>query len=184
MVDSSNRSLVTRTLAGDINAFGEMVHRYQGSVYNVCYRLLGERRSAEDFTQEAFIRAYQRLHTFDIQRDFGPWVRRVAANLCYNHLQKKQAEQVPLDEEHNLPVSPSIQSPEGLLGAKENAQQIREALLGLPSHYRLVLELRHFQDLSYAEMAAELNLPLNTVKSHLYRARKQLAKILSENNND
>lgn len=181
MPDTTDRSLVTRTLAGDTDAFGVMVRRYQSSVFNVCYRLLGERRSAEDLAQETFIRAYQRIKTFDLEREFGPWVRRVAANLCYNHLQKKQAEQMPLDEEHDFPAENLSHSPEFLLGTKERSEQIRAALLILPDHYRLALELRHFQELSYEEMAVELNLPLNTAKSHLFRARKQLAKILTEN---
>lgn len=181
MPDATERSLVTRTLAGDTNAFGGIVRRHQSSVFNVCFRVLGERQSAEDLAQETFIRAYHRLGTFDIERDFGPWIRRVAANLCYNHLQKKQAEQVLLDEEYDLPLENIKHSPENILGAKERSEQIRSALLALPDHYRLVLELRHFQDFSYAEMATVLDLPLNTAKSHLFRARKQLAKILSEN---
>jgi len=184
MIDSTDRSLVTRTLAGDTDAFGEMVRRYQGAVFNVCFRLLGERRLAEDLAQETFIRAYQHLGTFNIQREFGPWIRRVAANLCYNHLQKKQTVQVPLDEEKDTLTSTFIRSPEVLLGAKERSEQVRSAMMVLPDHYRLALELRHFHDMSYEEIAAELDLPLNTAKSHLFRARKQLAKILSEKIHD
>jgi RNA polymerase sigma-70 factor (ECF subfamily) len=184
MIDSTDRSLVTRTLAGDTDAYGEMVRRYQGAVFNVCYRLIGERRSAEDLAQDTFIRAYQRLDTFDNQRAFGPWIRRVAANLCYNHLKKKQVMEFSLDEEKDISASTTFRSPEGLLDSKEQSEKVRFALMGLPDHYRIVLELRHFQDMSYEEIAAELDLPLNTAKSHLFRARKQLAKILSGNIHD
>jgi len=84
MPDPSDRDLALRARRGDAEAFGELVRRYQASVFNVCYRLLGERREAEDLAQEAFIRAYERLDTFDADLPFGPWMRRVAANLCLN----------------------------------------------------------------------------------------------------
>src|SRR5258708_34702426 len=82
MPDSSDRALVLRVRGGDSDAFGDLVQRYQTSVYNVCYRLLGETGAAEDQAQEAFIRAYQRLDTFDLDRPFGPWVRRGGAHPC------------------------------------------------------------------------------------------------------
>src|SRR5258705_6465643 len=82
MVDSSDRVLAEQSRGGDPAAFGELVRRYQTSVYNVCYRLLGERRAAQDLAQEAFIRAYERLRTYDVERPFGPWMRRVAAHPC------------------------------------------------------------------------------------------------------
>jgi RNA polymerase sigma-70 factor (ECF subfamily) len=181
MSSATDSSLVTRTLSGDTNAFGELVRRYQSSVFNVCFRLLGERRSAEDLAQETFIRAYQRLDTFDQKREFGPWIRRVSANLCYNHLQKKRVDQVTLRDEIDSAAFQSNDGPEATVSANERAEQIRTALASLPDHYRLVLELRHFQGMNYDEIAQALGLPLNTIKSHLFRARKQLAKILNEN---
>ena len=89
----SDRDLIQRARRGDAEAFGELVIRYQTSVFNVCYRILHERAEAEDMTQETFLRARERLHTFDEERAFGPWIRRVAANVCLNHLesQKKNA---------------------------------------------------------------------------------------------
>jgi RNA polymerase sigma-70 factor, ECF subfamily len=183
MLDLTDRSLVTRTLADHPQAYGELVRRYQNSVFNVCFRLLGERLEAEDLTQDAFIRAYQRLTTFDVEREFGPWIRRLAANLCYNHLKKNQLPQTFLDDEVEIPRDSIDTDPELAAEKSEQSASIRATLLQLPPHYRITLELRHFQQLSYEEMAAELDLPLNTVKSHLFRARKQLAKlIVSEKN--
>lgn len=95
MADPTDRDLAIRARRGDAEAFGELVRRYQGSVFNVCYRLLGERREAEDMAQEAFIRAYGRLETFDADRPFGPWIRRVAANACFNRLQQNAPVDVP-----------------------------------------------------------------------------------------
>lgn len=178
MDDLPDGSLVLRTLQGDTHAFGALVCRYQRPVFNVCFRLLGERCEAEDLAQEAFVRAYQRLRLFDPQRPFGPWIRRVAANLCYNHLQRNQAQLSPLEDEQDF-VSDNTTNPELTAERNERSAAIRRALLQLPPHYRILLELRHFQDLSYEEIAVELELPLNTAKSQLFRARKKLAELLA-----
>ncbi len=176
MDETSDRDIVVRTRNGEVDAFGELVRRYQSSVFNVCYRLIGERREAEDLTQEAFIRAYQRLETFDIERAFGPWIRRVGTNLCYNHLQKRRQPQVSLEDERDLPVGSGGDTPEEKMEASSRSALLRSAILALPPPYRVVIELRHFQELSYAEIAETLDAPISQVKSHLFRARKSLAK--------
>jgi len=177
---SSDRDLVLRARRGDAEAFGELVRRYQTAVFNVCYRLMGERRDAEDMAQEAFIRAYARLETFDVERPFAPWVRRVAANLCLNRLASLPPPQADVDEEHE-PGGPELH-PEALLEQRERSRLLRAALLALPPHYRVVIELRHYQELSYDEIAETLQLPLSDVKSHLFRARKLLAEKLAHSN--
>lgn len=169
---------------GDGQAFGALVARHQQSVFNVCYRLTGERREAEDMAQEAFIRAYQRLRTFDPARPFGPWMRRVAANVCLNQLQTKRPAVFSLDDETDTRAA-SLQADEagdpGIAHERRaNANAIQSALLALPAHYRAVVELCHFQEMSYAEASATLRLPVSDVKSHLYRARQTLAKRLGQ----
>jgi len=170
----SDRDLIQRARRGETEAFGELVTRYQTSVFNVCYRILHERTESEDMAQEAFIRAHERLNTFNEEYPFGPWIRRVAANVCLNHLsaQKITAE---LEDERDADAS---QSPEAVQVSQERSEQIREALASLPAHYRVVIELRHYQEMSYDEIAAELHIPLSDVKSHLFRARKLLAEKL------
>src|SRR3712207_6722600 len=96
----SDRDLIQRARRGDAEAFGELVVRYQTSAFNVCYRILHEWAEAEDMTQETFLRARDRLQSFDEERPFGPWIRRVAANVCLNHLEA-QKRTVPLDEERD-----------------------------------------------------------------------------------
>ncbi len=155
-------------------AFGELVTRYQSSVFNVCYRILHERGEAEDLAQESFIRAYDRINTFDIEREFGPWIRRVAVNLCLNHLESQKVT-TELDDERD---ADPIQRPDSAVEGNERSEQIRKALAALPANYRLVIELRHYQEMSYDEIAAQLNIPLSDVKSHLFRARKILAERL------
>lgn len=170
----SDRDLIQRALRGDAEAFGELVLRYQKSVFNVCYRLLHDWAEAEDMTQDTFLRARERLQTFDMERDFGPWIRRVAANVCLNHLEAQQ-QTAPLDEERD--AGEHIR-PERQVELRERSEQIRNALASLPVHYRVVIELRHYQELSYEEIATDLQIPLSDVKSHLFRARKLLAEKL------
>src|SRR6185503_19967230 len=90
--------LIVRARRGDRNAFGELIMCYQTGVFNVCFRLLHERGEAEDLAQETFMRAYDRLHIFDLDREFGPWIRRIAANLCLNYLESRKVT-AQLDEE-------------------------------------------------------------------------------------
>ncbi len=170
----TDRDLILRARHGDTESFGELIMRYQTSVFNVCYRILHERGEAEDLAQETFIRAYDRIHTFDIEREFGPWIRRVAANLCLNTIESQKVTS-ELDDERDADPA---QLPEAVQEVHERSEQIRLALASLPAHYRAVVELRHFQELSYEEIAAELKIPLSDVKSHLFRARKILAEKL------
>lgn len=176
MADSTDRDLAVRARRGEAEAFGELVRRYQGSVFNVCYRLLGERREAEDMAQEAFIRAYERLDTFDVERPFGPWIRRVAANACLNRLEMRQPVEVVIDEERDEAVEIA---PETAREQREQTEAVRSAIVALPPRYRAVVELRHFQELSYEEIAAALKIPVSDVKSHLFRARKLLVEKLT-----
>lgn len=178
MTDPTDRELVLRTRGGETEAYGEIVQRYQDSVFNVCLRMLGDRYQAEDLAQDSFIRAFERLGSFDVERPFGPWIRTVATNLCLNHLQRRRAIQVPLDDERDQPVS-SQPEPERRLELQETVERTRRAIAEMPPHYRAVIELRHYQELSYAEISEALHLPLSDVKSHLYRARRKLAELLS-----
>jgi RNA polymerase sigma-70 factor (ECF subfamily) len=178
MPEPNDRALILQTRGGELEAYGELVRRYQTSVYNVCYRILGERREAEDLAQETFIRAHQKLQSYDENRPFGPWIRRVATNMCLNHLQSDRHPALPLDEEHDVRADGSGSDTAAAAEARAARASIRQAIRSLPPHYRAVIELRHFQGLTYEEIADALALPLSDVKSHLFRSRKLLAQRL------
>jgi len=178
MPEPADRDLVLRTRRGEVQAFGELVWRYQSAVFNVCYRMLGERMEAEDMAQETFVRAYRRLGTYDADRPFGPWVRRVATRVCLNHLDRRTPPSVELDEDRDQPLVAVGNEPEGIFAGAQASDVLRRAILELAPRYRAVIELRHYQDMSYAEIANLLEIPLSDVKSHLYRARKILARSL------
>lgn len=169
-------------------AFGEIVRLHQTAVFNVAYRLLGRRVEAEDAAQEAFLRAYRALDRFDVRRPFAPWIKRITVNLCLNWLESARVKPQLLAAEMSREDAPvemddwaqGAPSPEQTLVQTEQSVRLRQAILALPPHYRAAIELRHFQELSYAEMAEVLERPLSSVKSDLFRARKLLAEKLKE----
>lgn len=185
-----DRQLVAQTLGGRPDAYGELVRRYQTAVYNVAYRLVGERQEALDLAQDAFVRAYHGLASFDPERPFGPWIARIATNVALAALGRRRVPTVPLGralgggDDEREPIEAALpdpaRGPEGDFLAAERGAELRRAILALPPHYRAVIELRHFQDRSYEEIAAALGLPLSDVKSHLFRARKLLRVALGE----
>jgi RNA polymerase sigma-70 factor (ECF subfamily) len=170
---SSDRDLILSARRGEMQAFGELIRRYQLTVFNVCYRILGERREAEDLTQETFLRIHSRLGLVDLERPFGPWLKRVAANLCFNRLELLPPSQPEIDDERDQ--DDPAHRPEAAIEQHQQAQSLRAALADLPPRYRAIIELRHFQELSYEEIAANLAIPISAVKSDLFRARKLLA---------
>lgn len=175
MAEQSDEILVQRALQGEVAAYGLLVRRYQQRVFNVCYRVLGNVQEAEDLAQESFIRAYDKLHLYNPERPFGPWISRVATNLCLNHLKRGRATLLPLDESPVEPAAPRAASPEAQQLQRERAAQLHQAIQRLTPTQRAVVELRHFQELSYQQIASALEISLSQVKSHLYRARRALA---------
>ncbi len=170
------RELAGRIAHGDPAAFNELIHCCQAEVFNVALRMLGNREDAEDASQDTFLRAYRAIHSFDPQRPPGPWLKKIAVNVCLNRLNRRGTETL----EDKEPVLSIEAGPESQTITGERNREIRQALLSLPPHYRAAIELRHFQGLSYAEMAEVLNRPISFVKSDLFRARKILAERLKE----
>jgi len=165
-------------IADDRNAFAEMIRQSQTAVFNVAYRLLGNAQDAEDATQETFLRAYRFRHTYKTDSPPGPWLKRIAVNVCMQRLGKNTPMQ-SLDEETVQPID-SYPGPQSQAETHELQQRIQSELLRLPPRYRAVIELRHFQDLSYEEIAQALSRPLSDVKSDLFRARRLLAERLRD----
>jgi RNA polymerase sigma-70 factor (ECF subfamily) len=182
----SDGQLVGLALDGPKDAYGELVRRHQDAVCAVAYRMVGDPQDALDLTQDAFVRAYRGLSSFDRARPFGPWIKRIVANLALNWLRARGTPAVSLDRQllaeghgpfNGLP-SAAAADPEGAYVTGEREAALRRAILALPPHYRAVVELRHFQDLHYDEIAKTLDLPLSDVKSHLFRARQLLRRQL------
>ena len=175
-----DRVLVQRAQRGDQDAFAALVTRHQRYVYNLAYRLLRDTNEAEDLAQEAFLRVWKGLSAFRGGAKFTTWLYRIVTNLCYNRLNKlrRQLLDVSVDEYNPaLSLSPAKEPPAVLEAAEKNAF-LHQQVAALPAKYQLVISLFYLQGFSYQEMAQVLDLPLGTVKTHLFRARKRLKQRL------
>ncbi|MCP4538162.1 MAG: sigma-70 family RNA polymerase sigma factor [Chloroflexi bacterium] len=166
---------------GDADAYGQLVTRHQQAVFNIAYRITGNRQEAEDVAQESFVKAYRALGRFDTERPFAPWLYRIATNTALNWVKRRRPE-VTLDEE--TPLADPSPGPEAQAIAADTSARLRAAIAALPPNYRVVIELRHFQGLSYQEMSDALNVPVSDVKSWLFRARCKLKKVLLHEKED
>jgi RNA polymerase sigma-70 factor (ECF subfamily) len=175
---ASESELARRAASGDQAAFAELVRLHQQAVYNVAYRMLGNPSDAEDATQDAFIRAYHFFDRFDLDRPLAPWLKRIAVNVCLNRLKADKPASF-LDDDLPPPKDPHP-GPELQTAARQQKERIRAEIIRLPPRYRAVIELRHFQELSYDQIARALNRPRSDVKSDLFRARKLLAERLED----
>ncbi len=166
-------ALVARCLRGDPDAFGPIVARYERVLFSVALRLVGDYEDARDATQNAFVKAYTHLETFDPTRKFFTWIYRIVVNECLN-LKRARRPQEPLPDRLEATGSPSA------LEAVEARDRVDVALLALTPEYREVVILRHFVDMSYAEIGETIGVPEKTVRSRLFSARKRLEELLGD----
>ena len=163
---------------GDKSAFGQLIEAYQGPVYNLAYRMLGNSGEAEEAAQEAFIRAYTRLGSYDPAHKFSTWLLSITSNYCIDQIRKRRAVLLSLDEP--LPPHPALHSdnnkgPEAEFIAQEREELVQGLLSELPVEYRQAVVLRYWYDMSYEEIAELQKTTVSAVKSRLFRARRQLA---------
>lgn len=170
--DNDDAEFVKRCLRGDPDAFEPLVARYQKVLFNVGLRMVGDYEDARDIAQTSFVKAYEKLRSYDSRYRFFSWIYRIAINECLNLLSRRRPLQA-LD-----PGLPSGDSPEGEAAARELRVRIQGALGQLPPEQRLVLVLRHFREMSYGEISEVLLVPEKTVRSRLYTARQRLGEIL------
>jgi RNA polymerase sigma-70 factor (ECF subfamily) len=182
-VTTSDAELARQALAGSQEAFRALVARYASAAVNVAAGLVRDRTVAEDLAQEAFIRAFARLHTYDSQRKFSAWFFQVLRNVSIDYLRRKRIGSVSLDmlqaEGYPDPPSEPSASPDAEAERSALAAALTAALARLRPEYREALVLKYQQELGIEEIAAILDVPEGTVKTFLHRARKELAAILT-----
>lgn len=154
---------------------------YQRPVFSLAFRMLRGAEDAEDVAQETFVRVFRSLDRYDPARPFAAWIFTIAARLSIDQLRRRRLRPVPLvqrdpdsDEERTLDVEDPSPGPELLTSFAEEERRAQDLIDSLPPHYRIVVMLRHQQDLSYEEIADALRLPLGTVKARIHRARALL----------
>ena len=171
--------LLARCCRGDKQAFAELVNQQQAFVYNLAYRLMGEAEEARDLAQDALLRVWQMLPSFRGEARFTTWLYRLVVNLGLNRLAHRRRDRAaPVGDERSFAADPAV-DPQRLHDESERKQFIWRQVDALPEKYRLVLTLYYQQERSYVEIAHILQLPLNTVKTHLARARHMLASRLA-----
>lgn len=183
--ETADIDLIDRALEGDQQAYKEILTRYRNPLYNLLYRMVHNKMETEDLVQEAFIKAFASLASFNDEYAFSTWLYKIAINNCIDHFRKKKLKTFSLDK----PISskdgeirrefpdPSYR-PDKTLLSKEKDKLIEEAIQNLPEKYRISIVLRHNEDKSYEEISQILNIPLGTVKARIFRAREMLKRQL------
>ena len=179
METTSDEQIVARALAGDVDAFGEIVRRWERRIFALTYGILGREEDARDATQETFIAAFRNLSGFRGDAKVSSWLHRIAVNQCITRQRRvKVRGETSLEgqaEDNGAQfAAPMHESPARIVEGRERTEAIRRAVSALPPELREVLVLKEFEELTFQEIADTLQVPLSTVKSRLYTALKQL----------
>ncbi|MEH6993617.1 RNA polymerase sigma factor SigW [Neobacillus drentensis] len=176
---------IKQVIKGDQDAFADIVEIYSNSIFQLGYRMLGNRHEAEDIAQEAFIRAYVNIKSFNQDLKFSTWLFRIATNLCIDRIRKKKPDYY-LDAEvsgtDGLTMYSQLSSnsplPENELESLELQETVQKEILKLPEKYRSVIVLKYMEELSLNEISEILDMPLGTVKTRIHRGREALRQQL------
>ena len=176
MVEVPDDELVRRARGGDRRAYGEIVERYQAAILRRALAILRDPEAAPDAAQEALVRAYSYLDSYDTRYRLYTWLARIVTNVCLSQLSGRQWHTLPLDRALLVPTQ-SLEEDDPVLAtlAHEREQVLHEAVSGLPAKYRDILVLRYWNDLAYEEIARRTKQSLGAVKTQLHRARLLLA---------
>ena len=176
---------IKQVIKGDQDAFGDIIDIYKDKVFQICYRMLGNRHEAEDISQEAFLRAYVNINRFNMDLKFSTWLYRIATNLCIDRIRKKKPDyyldaEVPGTDGLNMysQISSDSRLPEEDVESLELQASIQREISKLPEKYRSVIVLKYIEELSLNEISEILELPLGTVKTRIHRGREALRKQL------
>ena len=162
---------------GDDQAFANLVEAFQGPVFNLCYRMLGDPVDAEDAAQESFLRAHQNLRRYDPERKFATWMLSIASHYCIDRLRRRRLKLIPLEDvKHRHDGANPGLGPEDRFVRLEMREQVKSMLDTLSAVDRAALILLYWYDYSYEEIGETLSLSVSAVKSRLHRARKELAQ--------
>lgn len=179
--------LVKRALDdGDQKAYAELMGRYRDSVFYMLLKMVNNKDDAEDLTVEAFGKAFKRLSQYTPNFAFSTWLFRIATNNCIDFIRRKRKNTFSLDRpfeddeggEMVVDIRSDTMDPEEHIMKKQKIMMLHDLVDKLKPRYRTLIEMRYFQELSYEEIAAELDLPLGTVKAQLFRAREFLYNVL------
>ena len=180
----TDNDLIRKARARDISAFDELVTRYQKRAYSLAYGFVGNREDALNLSQECFVRIWRNLGRFKEDEEFYPWFYQILKNLCMTHMTKKtRRAEFSLDrayKESGFDIEDHSKDPEEAFEIKQRNRRLWKTIYNLKTELREIIIMKHFEGLSYNEMARALNIPVGTVMSRLYNARKKLAAELGD----
>jgi len=172
-----DRELIARSLQGDEQAKADLFLKYQGAITRWAGRIVKGSEEAQDIAQEVFLKIFQGLPEYRGESKFSVWLYRITYNLSVNFLQRVQQRQVPLEDHHTDRLASAPPSAHQERAEEESRNERALAAIDrLPLHYKMVITMYYFQDFSYEDISQTLNIPLNTVKTHLRRAKMMLAE--------
>ena len=176
---TSDEQIVQQALTGDVDAFGEIVRRWERRIFALAFGMLGREEDARDATQETFLAAFRNLRGFRGDAKVSSWLHRIAINQCITRQRRaKVRNETGLDQEAEKDAAvfslPAQVSPANIAEGRERSQAVRRAVGALPTELRQVVVMKEFEELTFQEISEVLNLPLSTVKSRLYTALRQL----------
>jgi RNA polymerase sigma-70 factor (ECF subfamily) len=177
--------IIQRALAGDEAAFRDLMEKYNDAIYNFIFRMVHDRQQVEDLTQEAFIKAFASLKSFNEEYAFSTWLYKIATNNCIDYIRKRKLQMYSIDKpiesrdsEFVFELPDDSYEADREIISDQRTRLLRKAIDELPEKYRRVIHLRHTEERSYEEIAKMLRLPIGTVKAHIFRARELLARQL------
>ncbi len=179
--------LVERAIGGDDKAYTELVEKYQRALYFHILKMVKDKEQVNDLVQEAFMKAFDNLNRYSTDYAFSTWLYRIATNNTIDYLRKKKLQTLSIDEpvktrdgEMQLQIEDESAGTDRDIIRKQRQEMVQKAIDDLPKKYRRVIKLRHMEEKSYQEISDVLDLPLGTVKAHIFRAREMLYKALKE----
>ena len=187
--DASESSLeddqyVKRAIGGDQDAFKMLMNKYQKPLYYHIVKMVKNHEQVEDIIQESFVKAFSNLGSYNTNYAFSTWLYRITTNHTIDYLRKKKLQTTSINEpvrakdgEMQFQIVGNAETDRKII-RKERKKIVSEAIENLPEKYREVIQMRHLEEMSYQEISEELDLPLGTVKAHIFRAREMLYKAL------
>jgi RNA polymerase sigma-70 factor (ECF subfamily) len=180
--------LVTAAIRGEQQAYAALLERYRPSVYNHLYKMVRNHDDAEDLTLEAFGKAFNKLSTYAPHFAFSTWLFKIAVNNCIDHIRKKRLQFLSIDQpieaggdkDFTGSLRNHARNPEEEIIRRQRLQMVRSTLSRLSKKYRHMIELRYYEELSYEEIATELQIPIGTVKAQLFRAKEMLYGLMQQ----
>ncbi|MCC5914481.1 MAG: sigma-70 family RNA polymerase sigma factor [Balneolaceae bacterium] len=179
--------LVSQAMDGDQAAFRQLMEKYQKPLYFHVIKMVKDKEQIEDLIQESFVKAFDNLSSYNTNYAFSTWLYRITTNHTIDYLRKKKLETMSIsdpvktrDGDMSIQLEDEQAETDRRIIRKQRSKIIHQAIEDLPDKYRVVIKMRHLEELSYDEIATELDLPLGTVKAHIFRAREMLYKALKD----